>query len=234
MEDGRINICPTKSSLICATAVSMSVSFPDTAAAPVSSVDENTGGTVQPEEEKIIAPKLKIAFKTNGMYDLLLVPNAGVEIFTGNEKWSFGANWMYAWWSSDKVYYYWRTYGGDAFARRWFGRHHFGVYAQMVTYDFELGGKGFLGDRWTYGAGLEYGYNIPLTRRLSLDFTLGLGYLGGQYKVYHPETMLYPAGVHYVWEKTLRANWFGPTNAEISLVWYLWDRNTINHKNRRK
>lgn len=63
--------------------------------------------------------------------------------------------------------------------------------------------------------GVSYGYSLPLTSRLNMDFTLGLGYLGGIYKEY------LPIDDHYVWQKTRRMNWFGPTKAEISLVWLI-------------
>lgn len=164
-----------------------------------------------------------MAIKTNLTYDALLIPNIGIEFYLG-KKWSASLNWMYAWWKSDRKHNYWRTYGGDFEIRRWLGKksdikplsgHHLGVYAQMLTYDFELGGRGYLGDKWTYGCGVSYGYSLPLTSRLNMDFTLGLGYLGGIYKEY------LPIDDHYVWQKTRRMNWFGPTKAEISLVWLI-------------
>ncbi len=43
-------------------------------------------------------------------------------------------------------------YGGDLTIKKWFGKkaqgkpfsgHHIGPYFQMLTYDFELGGKGY-------------------------------------------------------------------------------------------
>ena len=93
----------------------------------------------------------------------------------------------------------------------------------MVTYDFEMGGRGYMGGRpggtfWNkanYGVGLEYGYSLPVGRRLNLDFSLGLGYLGGTYYEY------VPVDGHYVWEETKKRHWFGPTKAEVSLVWLL-------------
>lgn len=163
------------------------------------------------------------ALKTNALYDLALVPNVGVEVALGKD-WSVAANWMYAWWSNSSHNNFWRIYGGEVEVRRWLGKkdghtplqgHHLGIYGQMVTYDFELGGRGYLADKWTYGAGLSYGYSLPIARRLNLDFSIGLGYLGGVYKEY------LPIEGHYVWQVTKRLNWFGPTKAEVSLVW-LW------------
>lgn len=164
-----------------------------------------------------------MSLKTNMLYDLLAVPNIGIEFYLG-KNWSIAANWMYAWWKTDKHHRYWRTYGGDIAVRKWFGRkagektlsgHHLGLYGQMLTYDFEWEGKGYLGDRWSYAGGVEYGYSLPVARRLNIDFTLGVGYLGGEYKKYVPRDG------HYVWKATKDRHWFGPTKAEVSLVWLL-------------
>lgn len=170
-----------------------------------------------------------LAIKTNMLYDLLLVPNIGVEVYLG-KSWSAGGNWMYAWWKTDRKHRYWRTYGGDLYLRRWLGSkaeakpltgHHLGLYGGIVTYDFELGGRGYLGDKWSYHAGIEYGYAHPIARRLNLEFNIGIGYLGGEYKEY------LPIDDHYVWQATKRRHWFGPTKAEISLVWLI-GRGNIN------
>ena len=83
----------------------------------------------------------------------------------------------------------------------------------MITYDFELGGRGYLGDKWSYGTGISYGYALPVAQRLNLDFTLGVGYLRGKYKEY------LPIDDHYVWQSTHMRNWVGPTKLEVALVW---------------
>ena len=92
---------------------------------------------------------------------------------------------------------------------------HFGIYGGILTYDFELGVRGNMGERWSWFAGLEYGVSVPLARNLNLDLSIGAGYLGGEYKVYD-----YEEG-YYVWKYTARRNWIGPTKADISLVWLL-------------
>lgn len=165
----------------------------------------------------------RMAIKTNLLYDVAAIPNIGLEIHLGKD-WSVAGYWMYAWWHNDNRHRYWRIYGGDVAVRRWFGKkerkrmftgHHVGLYAQMLTYDFEWGGRGYLADRWTYGGGLEYGYSLPIGRRLNLDFTLGIGYLGGEYMEYDPIDRC------YVWQYTKKQNWWGPTKAEVSLVWLM-------------
>lgn len=206
-----------------------------------SSVPDTLPGTevvMATNEEKACRP-FYMAIKTNLLYDALLVPNIGVEFYLGR-NWSVAENWMYAWWKSDRRHNYWRIYGGDIAIRKWFGKkadekpltgHHLGLYGQIFTYDFEWGGKGYMGgqpggtlwDELNYAAGVEYGYSLPIARRLNLDFTIGLGYWGGKYYEY------IPLDGHYVWQTTKNRHWFGPTKAEISLVWLLGRKN-VNKK----
>lgn len=189
----------------------------------------STGVDVMPEAQK---KPWYAGVKTNMLYDALLVPNGGLEIYLG-KNWSIDAYWMYAWWKSDRVHNYWRTYGGDVELRKWLGSaakrkpltgHHIGAYAQIVTYDFELGGRGYLADRWSYAAGVSCGYSLPVAKRLNIDFSIGLGYMGGEYKEYLPQDG------HYVWQSTKRRHWIGPTKAEISLVWLIGRGNTNKTK----
>ena len=166
---------------------------------------------------------LYVSLKTNALYDLLLIPSVGAEVWLGRMM-SVNANWSYAWWSKNRRHNYWRYYGGDIALRRWFGRkaaekpltgHHIGLYAQIMTYDFELGGKGYMGNKYNYGGGVEYGFSLPMARRFNIDFTVGVGYLGGEYYEYTP------IDGHYVWQATKQRRWFGPTKAEVSLVWLI-------------
>lgn len=163
------------------------------------------------------------ALKTNTLYDLVLIPNVGVEVYVG-KQWSVAANGMYAWWSNRGSDKFWRIYGGDVEVRRWLGKkaaekplqgHHVGVYGQLLTYDMTFNGRGYLGDKWSYAFGLSYGYSLPIARKLNLDFNIGIGYMGGKYKEYKR------IEGHSVWQTTKNRQWFGPTKAEVSLVWLL-------------
>lgn len=174
---------------------------------------------------------LYMAIKTNLLYDAALIPNLGLEVAIG-KQWSVAASWSYAWWKNDRTHHYWRTYGGDIEVRRWFGEraqekplqgHHVGLYAHMLTFDFELGGRGYLGDKWNYGGGISYGYSLPVAKRLNVDFSVNVGYLNGEYKEYIPDEGC------YVWQVTKKLHWFGPTKADISLVWLI-GRNNTNQK----
>ena len=197
---------------------------------PVYLIPAPEPGPAMPEEENMRRRGV-FAFKTNLLYDALLVPNLGIEFYLGKNV-SLAANWMYAWWKNDPAHWYWRAYGGDIGLRFWFGKkakerrfagHHLGFYGQVVTYDIALGSRGQIGgvpggaiwDRTNFGGGLEYGYSVPVAKRLNLDFSIGVGYLGGEYTEYIPQDDC------YVWQATKYRNWIGPTKAEISLVWVL-------------
>lgn len=171
--------------------------------------------------------KSTVLLKTNMLYDIVAVPNIGIEIPIG-KNWSVETNWMYAWWNSNAKNISWRTYGGNLEIRKWFSPHkefksfmcghHVGIYGQMVTYDFGWGSTGYLSDKWSWGVGLSYGYSLPVGNHFNIDFSLGLGYLQGSYMKYHPQDNC------YVWDSTHIRKWFGPTKMEISLVWFIGGR----------
>lgn len=178
-------------------------------------------------EEDLIekSHRFTMAIKTNMLYDLAMTPNIGVEFHLGR-NWTVGANWAYAWWKNDNKAFYWRVYGGELDVRKYFGKqaqerplsgHHVGIYGQGLTYDFDLGKAGIL-SQLSYGVGLEYGYSLPVAKALNIDFGIGFGYLGGEYKVYDPMDGC------YVWRETRQRHWFGPTRAEISLVWLIGNK----------
>lgn len=186
---------------------------------------------LRPASQPSLCKPFYMALKTNMLYDAATIPNIGIEFYLGR-NWSVDADWQYAWWKTDRKHWYWRTYGGDIALRKWVGSraaekplqgHHIGLYGQIATYDFETGGKGFIGgrpggslwDKANWGVGIEYGYSLPVARRFNIDFTIGAGYLGGQYWEYTPEDDC------YVWLATKQRHWFGPTKAEVSLVWLI-------------
>ncbi len=200
--------------------------------------------TVTDDSVNIRLPRIAKPFymdiRTNMLYDLLAVPSIGVQFYLG-KGWSVAADWMYGWWKTDRRHWYWRAYGGGISMRKWFGKaamdkpltgHHIGVYGQIFTYDFETGGRGYMGgtpggtlwDKMNYAVGVEYGYSLPIARRLNIDFTIGVGYWGGTYHEYKPVDGC------YVWQYTKQRHWFGPTKAEVSLVWLIGRGNRNKEK----
>ncbi len=170
------------------------------------------------------------ALRTNLLFDALAAPAIGAELYLGR-NFSVQAQWIYAWWSHRSRNFYWRIYGGDIGVRWWFGKkarqrplsgHHIGIYGQAMIWDFELGGRGYMGgappgaaiwNRANLGVGVEYGYSLPLAERWNLDFCIGIGYVGGAYREYIPMCG------SYVWQSTKNLNYIGPSKAEISLVY---------------
>lgn len=175
--------------------------------------------------------RLHWALRTNLLYDAVLIPNVGAEYAFG-ERYSVAANIMYTWLKNDSRHRYWRVFSTDVEARYWLGSeekchqlsgHHIGIYGAIYRYDFEFGGKGEMGN-FNYGGGISYGYSLPIGKVLNLDFSLGIGYIGGKYKEYKP------IDTHYVWQGDWNRNFFGPTKAEVTLVWHInknkkgWER----------
>ena len=167
-----------------------------------------------------------MAIRTNVLYDAFVVPNIGVE-FALPMGFSIGADWFGNWIAVDKSHLYWQGYGGYLTLRYYFGKaaaeypftgHHVGIYGSGLTYDIELGGKGYQAAKFGFGGGVEYGYSLPIAQNWRFDFNVGVGYQGGEYKTYEPAD---DGTGHYVWSATYRRHWWGPTKVEISLKWLI-------------
>lgn len=172
-----------------------------------------------------------MSVSTNMLLDVAALPNIAAEFYVG-KQFSVTGGWMYGWWDSKSKNRFWRAYGGQIGGRYWFGKlaetkpltgHHIGLYAQAFIYDFEWGGKGYLAgtpnhnifNHPTIAAGVEYGFALPIARRLNLEFNIGIGYQTGRYYEYEP------MDGHYVMLRAKQQRWFGPTKAEVGLVWLL-------------
>ncbi|WP_462354193.1 DUF3575 domain-containing protein [Alistipes timonensis] len=193
---------------------------PATPAISETSVLPETTAIESASSEKVHRP-FRPAVATNLLYDACLIPNLGIELpFAAH--WSVGANWMHGWKERHAARRRLYAYGGELHLRRWFGRraqerplagHHFGAYGQLLRYNIRTSNRGYLSDRWSCGAGVEYGYGLPLGGCLRLDMSIGVGYLTGICREYERQD-----GCD-VWQATGRRHWFGPTKAEIALVW---------------
>ena len=169
--------------------------------------------------------RIPLAISTNGLYDLLLLPNIGLSVGIG-DRITVGADWMGTW-LNDSRHHYYRIYGGDLDLSYRLGGadrpsnpvsgHHVGVYASLVYYDLQRGAshRGYLSDKYNYAAGFSYTYSLPITRHFDLAFSIGIGYMWGKYMRHRP------IDDHDVWLSTHKRSWFGPTRAAVSLVWVL-------------
>ena len=166
--------------------------------------------------------KWPVALKTNLLSAGAMIPTIGVEVGFP-ERCSVVANWFYADWGRAVKKKCWHTYGGEIEFRKWFGYknlenefqgHHVSSYFQAGTYDFQWKRKGYMSD-FTWNVGLAYGYAFRITRDLSLDFVIGLGYVSGFYTRYRSVKN------GYCWDEKNRLCYFGPSKAEISIVWQI-------------
>lgn len=167
----------------------------------------------------------RIAVKNNILYDALLTPNLGVEIglhkkltldVTGNyNPFEFGSNKMIKHWLVQPELRYWFC---ERFSRGFVGIHAhggqanvghiklpFGMYKALNDYRYE-------GDY--YGGGISVGYQLPLSKRWNLEFSIGGGYARIKYDKYDLET-----------DEKLKAglthDYFGLTKATLSVIYII-------------
>ena len=210
----------------------------------VEKVDKTSKSAAKSVTAKKDKKPFYMAIKTNMLYDAIAIPNLGVEFNLG-KGFSLMANYTHSWWNNESKNFFWRYYGAEASLRWWFGKrarikplqgHHIGVNYQMMTYDFQLGKNGVMAgkpggtliDRPNHSVSLEYGYSLPVARRLNIDFVIGAGYHWGIFEEY------IPIDGHFVWQSTKRRQYFGPTKAEISLVWLIGHGNYNKDKGKKK
>lgn len=163
----------------------------------------------------------RMAIKTNLLYDAILMPSLEVEYRIDN-RWSVAVEGSVAWWKRDSRHKYYQIATIVPEGRYWFRTrkpwhgHYVGLFAGGSWYDLENGGRGYKGE--FFMTGLSYGYMFPISRFLSLETGLGVGFLHTSYEEY------LPLDGHYVYQQTSKTNWVGPVKLKFSLVWRLWDK----------
>ena len=170
----------------------------------------------EPKAKVRYQPKLVI--KTNLLYDLILAPNVGLEYYF-NPSWSLGFDVTVPWWRSEEKHTRYRMQLYELEGRYYMGakkRHHVGVFVQGGLYDLKrhnrAGYKGEFG-----GVSIGYGYLLPIKKRLSMDFEVGLGYIYTEYDKYDYNGR----GNFYQKIQKERSHIFMPTRAGVSLVWII-------------
>lgn len=173
------------------------------------------------EQAAVPAKPYCVAVRTNVLYDAMLLPTLGVE-WRINRNVGVKLDGSLAWWggSSDKVQKMWLLNPEV----RWYllrdKRFYVGAsgnYGQYNIYNYPIGSivskdTGYQGSMW--GAGMTVGYQLYLSRGFSVDFNLGLGYTRSEYDSF---TMI--DGVRVYKDRNRTKNFWGPTQAGISLVW---------------
>lgn len=178
---------------------------------------------IDPQQTPSEVRRSWLSVRSNTLADIALVPNLGLEAFIG-EHWSWELSGYGAWWSKPKANFCWRLKGLESEVKYWLGQrtqggkgHHIGLYTQLFDYDFQMGGRGVLGDRTHFGLGVAYGYAWSLGKQWTLEGTIGIGYLNGTFKQYGKQT-----NGCFPWVATKQLDFVGPTKLSLSIVYRLW------------
>lgn len=174
------------------------------------------------------------AVKTNLLYDAVTAVNFAVEVPFHIKGQKFSAIYEHhcPWWhAGNKFCLQFLTFGGEA--RWWFQPetveesekrierdallgHFAGLYAWGGLGDIQIGRNFGCSQFDFWSVGLTYGYAMPISKYLNLEFSLSVGYANIPYQSYRPSDD---------WEALIRdpykagtLHYFGPTKAEVSLV----------------
>ncbi|MGL5691906.1 MAG: DUF3575 domain-containing protein [Bacteroidales bacterium] len=171
-----------------------------------------------------------IGIKTNLLYDFMtLTPNLGVEyalsdkstldLGFGYNPWNLhnqkNGNKKLVHWLIDLEYRYWfcQKFSGHFIGVETLGgKYNISRYKLPMLFGKDSEKYRFQG--YSIGAGINYGYHFYLGKRWSLETALGLGYLRLNHKKYNC------AGCGTILGREKR-NYFGPTEASVSIIYLL-------------
>ncbi len=169
-------------------------------------------------------PFHRFALKSNLIYDALLTPNVELEWLI-NPTWSVSVEANVAWWKNDPRHKYYQLMMISPEVRYhinprapWHGLY-VGAFAGGGKYDLENKKTGYKGEGGLAGASVGYMWHV--SRCISLEAELGIGYLYTRYKEY------VPYDGHYLYQRTKTLNYFGPLKLKFSFVWRFSDSNKI-------
>ena len=173
--------------------------------------------TVSPSAEKAEdADSYTLSLRANLLRWATLTPDLGIEWRISpsvgimvNGSWT-----SWTWNDNARRYALWevapevRWYLGEK--KAWY----VGAMFKAGQFNYKFSGTGRQGD--LLGGGITGGYQLKLTEALSMDFTLGLGYLNADTERYDVID-----GVR-VRSGNETKHWIGPVNAGVTLVWKLF------------
>ncbi len=172
----------------------------------------------QTERPPIIEETSPFTFnlRTNLLYWAAATPNIGVEWRINP---SYGVK-------LDGGYSGWEYNGKDKIQKLWFinpevrrymldsKRFYMGLGATVGEYNLKLGSTGYQGKG--YGGALTAGYQLPMGKRFSWDFNIGLGAAHFTYDTFEVDN-----GVRVYKEKGCSKTLFTPTQIGVNLIWYI-------------
>lgn len=166
----------------------------------------------------------KIALKTNLLYLATTSPNLAAE-FRISPRWTFNIAAGYNPWvlkNEDGGFRHWlvqpefRYWFCNPFEKHFIGVHGLGGQFQVMNMNIPLLGdyRGKRNEGYGIGAGISYGYHLPVSSRWALEFSLGAGYVWLNYDKYS-------CGECDSYRKNKSKGYFTPTKAAVSLVFMI-------------
>lgn len=161
------------------------------------------------------------AIKSNALYLAAGVANIGGE-YAFHPHWSVDLPLVYSPYTIARRYRMRFLYIQPE-ARYWLDRpmkgHFFGVHLHAGVFNVSLDDKNrYQSEKGFHGGGISYGYAMPLSRRWSMEFTIGVGYAFTKYCTYYNV----PNGIRY--EKDLPYHYWGLTKLGLNFVYRFGDK----------
>lgn len=161
------------------------------------------------------------AIKSNALYLAAGVTNIGGE-YAFHPHWSVDFPLVYSPYTLARTYRMRFLYIQPE-ARYWLNRpmkgHFFGVHLHAGVFNVSLDNKNrYQSEKGFHGAGISYGYAMPLSRRWSMEFTVGVGYAFTKYCTYYNV----PNGIRY--EKDIPYHYWGLTKLGLNFVYRFGDK----------
>lgn len=161
------------------------------------------------------------AIKSNALYLAAGVTNIGGE-YAFHPHWSVDLPLVYSPYTIARRYRMRFLYIQPE-ARYWLDRpmkgHFFGVHLHAGVFNVSLDDKNrYQSEKGFHGGGISYGYAMPLSRRWSMEFTVGVGYVFTKYCTYYNV----PNGIRY--EKDLPYHYWGLTKLGLNFVYRFGDK----------
>lgn len=156
------------------------------------------------------------ALKTNLAYDAVGVLNLAYEVQV-HSRMTLDIPVMWSLWDAQRDHAL-RIAGIQPELRWWIGDetgtgHFFGIHTHVAWYNLKWNDRRYQDTgRPLLGAGLSYGYKLPLSEHWGVSFAIGLGYVNMKYDTYY--NIENGAQID-----TRIRNYWGPTRVDISLVY---------------
>ena len=157
-----------------------------------------------------------LSLRANLLRWATLTPDLGLE-WRINRDWGILVNGTWTSWSwndGDRRYALWEVAPEVRYYLGSEKRGYLGAMYKAGEFNYKLGTTGRQGD--LMGGGITGGYMLRLNNALSLDFSLGVGYLRADYDKY-----VLIDGVR-VKRGSETKNWWGPVSAGVTLVWNIF------------